>query len=246
MRNSILLSSVAIAALTLAACSNPDSRSADSSATPSETAASSAAASESASMTGAMSDHAHMDHGSMHGSMSGSMEAPSATTTVAAAAAGLSFTEGVVRAMGKDADMTAIFGLLHNESDKDITVVGFTSSIRASMNQIHEVTDGVMQEKTDGLTIPAGGTAQLAPGADHFMLMGVSEPVMAGDTVELTVILSDGTAVELGEVPVRSMGAGAEGYSDLEGGSEAADASDMPGMTGTSDMHHMGATDTAK
>ncbi len=35
--------------------------------------------------------------------------------------------------------MTAIFGSIHNGSDKDITVTGFTSSIEADMYQIHGV-----------------------------------------------------------------------------------------------------------
>lgn len=139
--------------------------------------------------------------------------------------------DGVVRAMAEDAEMTAIFGTIHNDSDKDITVTGFSSSIDAEMNQVHEVVDGVMQEKKGGLKIPAGGTAELKPGGEHFMLMGVKEPVMAGETVKVTLLLEDGSKVEAGEVPVREIGAGDENYGDMSGMDHGSmDHGDMSGM----------------
>ncbi len=144
--------------------------------------------------------------------------------------------DGVVREMAADSDMTAIFGEIHNGSDKDIHVTGFTTSINAKMNQIHEVVDGVMQEDTDGLMIPAGESVTLAPGGQHLMLMGVAEPVMAGEEVDVTLELEDGTTVDLGAQPVRSMNAGEEGYQDLEGG--MAGMSEMPGMADMSEHDH--------
>lgn len=130
----------------------------------------------------------------------------------------ISFEDGVVRAMEDGSDMTAIFGTLHNTTDKDISVVGFTSSIEAKQNQIHEVVDGVMQEKAGGFDIPAGESVELAPGGYHFMLMGVAEPIMAGEHVTMTLELGDGSTVELGDIPVRSIGAGDENYGDMEHG----------------------------
>ena len=144
--------------------------------------------------------------------------------------------DGVVREMAADSDMTAIFGEIHNGSDKDIHVTGFATSINAKMNQIHEVVDGVMQEDTDGLMIPAGESVTLAPGGQHLMLMGVAEPVMAGEEVDVTLELEDGTTVDLGAQPVRSMNAGEEGYQDLEG--DMAGMSEMPGMADMSEHEH--------
>ncbi len=142
-----------------------------------------------------------------------------------------------MRAMEKDSDMTAIFGTLHNNTDKDINVVGFSSSVKAKHYEIHEVVDGVMQEKEGGFDIPAGESIELAPGGFHFMLMGVTEPVMAGETATLTLELADGSSVELGDIPVRTIGAGDEDYGDMDHGSmdhaehmdhsESADMSDM-------------------
>ncbi len=144
-----------------------------------------------------------------------------AETTSAAAEAvdhsGVHMHDGVVRAMEDGADMTAIFGTIHNGTDKDVTVVGFTTSIDAEMNQIHEVVDGVMQEKEGGLEIPAGGSVELAPGGEHLMMMGVKDKVVAGDEIDVSLLLGDGTTAEMGKLPVRTMAAGEEGYEDMGG-----------------------------
>lgn len=164
-------------------------------------------------------------------------DAETSTSASSSAESGVTFEDAVVRAMEKDSDMTAIFGTLHNNTDKDINVLGFSSSVKAKHYEIHEVVDGVMQEKEGGFDIPAGESIELAPGGFHFMLMGVTEPVMAGETATLTLVLADGSTVELGDIPVRTIGAGDEDYGDMDHGSmdhaehmdhsESADMSDM-------------------
>ncbi|KAA8725193.1 copper chaperone PCu(A)C [Corynebacterium phocae] len=130
---------------------------------------------------------------------------------------GLHMHDAVVRAMDETSDMTAIFGEIHNSTDKEVTIVGFKSSVDAKMNQIHEVTDGVMKEKEGGITLAAGEDIDLEPGGYHFMLMGVAKPIMAGETVDLTLELKDGSTIDVKGIPVRTMGAGAEGYEDMHG-----------------------------
>ncbi len=51
--------------------------------------------------------------------------------------------------------------------------------------------------------------------------MGYPEEIPAGDTVALTILLDDGSDIDLGDVPVRSMGAGEENHGadgELHGG----------------------------
>ncbi|KHO28517.1 copper chaperone PCu(A)C [Corynebacterium minutissimum] len=181
------VAALAAASLALTGCSNSEE---DSTAATTEAASSAAATAEqSASAGSSQADDA--DEGAV------------------------SFEDGVVRAMEEGSDMTAIFGTLHNTTDKDISVVGFTSSIEAKQYQIHEVVDGVMQEKDGGFNIPAGEAVKLEPGSYHFMLMGVAEPIMAGEHVTMTLELGDGSTVELGDIPVRSIGAGDENYGDM-------------------------------
>ena len=128
--------------------------------------------------------------------------------------------QGAVRAKAaKDAadgsDMTAIFGTLHNNSDKDITVVGFTTSLGEASYQIHEVVDGVMRQKDGGFDIPAGGTHELAPGGDHFMVMDYEPAIEAGDTIDVTLLLEGGATATVSDVAVRTMLPGDESYGDL-------------------------------
>ena len=127
----------------------------------------------------------------------------------------LEFEDAVVRAMAEDADMTAIFGTLVNESNEDIEIVAFSSSVDAGINEIHETVDGQMREMEEPLIIPAGESVALEPGGAHFMIMNVKEPVMAGDEVTVTVELADGSTEEFDDIPVRTISAGDENYGDL-------------------------------
>lgn len=152
------------------------------------------------------------------------------TATDAAADAPLTLTDGFVRATVEGTPMTAIFGTLTNTTDEEINLTGFTASVDAAAYEIHEVVDGVMREKEGGLTIAAGDTHELAPGQDHMMLMGLDTPVEAGDTVDITLILGDGTEIELDPVPVRTIAAGDESYGE-DGG--------LMGNNGMNGMNNM-------
>ncbi|AZA09141.1 copper chaperone PCu(A)C [Corynebacterium pseudopelargi] len=140
------------------------------------------------------------------------------TSTEAASEAKLTVTDPYVKAMEGDKDMTAIFGVLHNDSDAEITITSFSATIDAEKFEMHEVVDGQMREKEGGFSIPAGQSLVLEPGKEHMMVLGVTEPVKAGDKVELTLELADGSTVNVPDVPVRTIGAGEENYgSDADG-----------------------------
>jgi copper(I)-binding protein len=145
-------------------------------------------------------------------------EASAGATSEAAAEEGVAFANSYVRAMDEGAMMTAIFGELINNTDAEVQVQSFTATIDADSFELHEVVDGQMRMKEGGFTIPAGETLVLQPGHEHMMVMGVKTPVKAGETVDLTITLGDGTTVDVPEVPVRSVGAGDENYGDLESG----------------------------
>lgn len=84
------------------------------------------------------------------------------------------------------------------------------SSDKANMVQIHEsrIESGMMMmaELREGLALPAGETVALAPGGNHLMLMGVAEPLVAGDTVALTLTFETSAPLEVtatvGQPPV--------------------------------------------
>ena len=146
---------------------------------------------------------------------------PDATTSAAeksssAAAEDLTFEDAVVRA-NEDKDMTAIFGTLVNHTDKDIAITGFSTSLNAKVNQIHETVDGKMQEMSSPLVVKAGESHELAPGGDHFMLMEMENHIAPGESLDLKVELEGGEDLDLGEIQTRSMPAGDEDYGDMAG-----------------------------
>jgi periplasmic copper chaperone A len=55
----------------------------------------------------------------------------------------------------------------------------------------------MMREMKDGLPLPARQAVELKPGGDHIMLLAVSEPLRAGDTVPLTLTFASAPPVEL-------------------------------------------------
>jgi copper(I)-binding protein len=142
-----------------------------------------------------------------------------------ASAAGLTLVDPYVRvATGM---MTGVFGTLTNPTDADITVVS-GSSPASGMVELHEVAmvDGAskMRPKAGGFVVPAHGQHVLKPGSDHIMLMHLTGPVTAGQTVTLTLKTSDGATVTATAI-AKDIAAGNESYAASGG------ASMSPGMT---------------
>ena len=175
-----------IALLGLSACSNSE--------TASDTKVDTATSVESTSPSAESSSEAKDEHKHSH--------------------APVTMTDGYVKAKGADKKMTAIFGTLVNESDTPQHVTGFSTNLGDYSYEIHEVVDGKMQQKADGIVIPANGTYVLGPGHDHLMIMGISEEVPAGSNVDLTLNFEDGSHAHIDNLPVRTLGAGEESYGD--------------------------------
>lgn len=95
-----------------------------------------------------------------------------------------------------DTEMSGSFGILTNTSDSEAVLVKAQSQ-DAGMVELHEMTGTSgsmsMQEKEGGLSIPAGESAELAPGGDHIMLMKLKNELKAGDPVDITLTYADGS-----------------------------------------------------
>jgi copper(I)-binding protein len=55
----------------------------------------------------------------------------------------------------------------------------------------------MMREIEGGLPLPAGQAVELKPGGNHIMLLGVEEPLKAGDTVALTLTFASAPQLEI-------------------------------------------------
>jgi periplasmic copper chaperone A len=102
--------------------------------------------------------------------------------------------------------VSAAYMLIENNGDSADKLVGVTTDV-AEMAQIHltTVTDGVaqMREVEGGLEIPADGMAELKPGSYHIMLMGLKQPLLPGDVIQLTLTFESGVEIIV-DVPVRA------------------------------------------
>lgn len=146
--------------------------------------------------------------GSASSTSSGSVASSSASSTVAGpaatdtpASAAVTVTDAWVKAEAKG--MTAMFGVVHNDTGKALTVVSATTDL-ATMVELHEtvMVDGAMQmrPKTGGFAVAAGKTFTLAPGGNHVMLMGLTRAVKAGDQVMVTLKFDDGSSLAVAAI----------------------------------------------
>lgn len=75
-----------------------------------------------------------------------------------------------------------------NSGSQDDRLIAISSEAATSV-ELHQMSmaDGQMQMRavSDGLAIPAGQTVELAPGGYHLMLIGLSQALVAGQTVKL-------------------------------------------------------------
>lgn len=81
------------------------------------------------------------------------------------------------------------FVTIHNTGADDDRLVGATSPLGTVEIHTMDMKDGVMRMRhlPDGLAVPAGGTVMLKPGGDHLMFLGLSEPVVEGMPIPVTL-----------------------------------------------------------
>lgn len=111
--------------------------------------------------------------------------------------------------------------ILNTGSEAD-TLIGIAAPV-AGKGEIHDMTmtDGVMRMRAlpEGIEIPAGGTATLAPGGKHLMFMDLKEPLVSGASLPVTLTFKSGASVEV-TFPIRPIGG------DQKGGGAAKDEHD--------------------
>ncbi len=122
----------------------------------------------------------------------GRMALVAAPSLSADSSTGIEITDAYFRASGKMAKAGAAFMRIVNRSGQADRLVGARSDL-AKMVQTHtHVTgdDGVMKMRhvPEGFEIPAGGERVLARGGDHLMFMGLTRPVIDGQTVTVTLL----------------------------------------------------------
>lgn len=113
-----------------------------------------------------------------------------------AAAGGIAILDPYARA---SAQAGAVFLVVENHAGTDDRLVSVASDVAASV-ELHshkEDANGVMQmlQVEGGIAVPAGGSAALARGGDHIMLMGLTRPLADGDSFTVTLTFESGAVV---------------------------------------------------
>lgn len=122
-----------------------------------------------------------------------------------AGAQGVSVSDAYARATPPSARTGAAFLTLHGGAAEDRLIAA--ESPLAARAEIHAaVADekGVVgMRKIAESTIPAGGRVVFAPGGPHVMLIGLREPLKAGETAPLILRFASGAEVAV-EAPILS------------------------------------------
>jgi len=95
------------------------------------------------------------------------------------------------RAMPPSAPTGAVYFTLNNPGQQQDRLIG-AQTPRAGKTELHtHVHEGdiMRMEQIDSVEIPAGGQAEFKPGGNHVMMFELKEPLVAGDTFPLTLIL---------------------------------------------------------
>jgi len=121
----------------------------------------------------------------------------------------ISVNEAWARATFALAKTGAVYMTIHNDSQSDVSLIkASVAPSTAAMTQIHHTIMKdemmVMQELEEGITIAKGQSISLAPGGLHIMLMGLTGPLKAGESVDLTLYFSDESTL-LTKVPVKDV-----------------------------------------
>ena len=150
--------------------------------------------------------------------------APATTASESA----LTITDVWVRAVPDlaEGDMTGVFMTVENSGPEDVYLTGGTDTtgITETPLEAHEVVSNdagemVMQLAQSGILVPAGGSVQLMPGGYHIMYWNLTSPIKVGDTITMTLDVSDGTTIDISAIAMTLEG-GTEKYVPANGGME--------------------------
>ncbi|MEL7460797.1 MAG: copper chaperone PCu(A)C [Pseudomonadota bacterium] len=125
------------------------------------------------------------------------------------------------RASSPSAKAGAAFMTIMNMSDADDRLVAVSSDVaeRVELHTHLEDANGVMRmiEVEDGFAVPAGGQTMLARGGAHVMFMGLRQPFVNGETIEVTLTFERAgdmiveIPIDLDRTAEHGMGQGAHG-----------------------------------
>jgi len=120
--------------------------------------------------------------------------AASQQTSAQSPATSVEFTDPWIRGSVPGQKNGAAYTTIKNGSAEPVAIVSGTSD-RADRIELHTIIreDGVAKmREVQQIDVPALGLVKLEPGGFHIMFIGLEKPFVAGETVPVTVRLSNG------------------------------------------------------
>lgn len=97
------------------------------------------------------------------------------------------------RAMPPSAPTGAVYFTLHNPGNQQDRLIGVETP-RAEKAEMHtHMHEGeiMRMQQIDSVDVPAGGQVEFKPGGNHVMLFKLSQPLVAGEQLPLTLIFEN-------------------------------------------------------
>lgn len=109
---------------------------------------------------------------------------------------------------------SAIFMMLKNNSAKEVSLIRAQSSVAEAVElHTHMMDQGVMKmRQVSEIRIPGNGMAQLRPGGNHIMLIGLKKNLFEGQKVTVKLHFSNGSMAVV-EMPIKKVMAGMKQHS---------------------------------
>lgn len=129
------------------------------------------------------------------------------TTAVTASLGHLTIAEAFARAAAVTGGASAAYMTITTEGDADRLIAASSPAAMRVELHTHEVdASGVARmRQVPAIPVQADTPAVLAPGGLHVMLMGLTAPLVAGDSIELTLTFEAAGSVTV-TVPVHAAG----------------------------------------
>jgi copper(I)-binding protein len=109
------------------------------------------------------------------------------------------------RSSGPTAKAGAAFMVIENTGDEDDRLIAVSSdkAMRVELHTHKEMGDGIMRmmQVEEGFPVLAGARHGLVRGGDHVMFMGLTSPMVQGETVTVTLTFEKAGDIEV-EIPV--------------------------------------------
>jgi copper(I)-binding protein len=112
--------------------------------------------------------------------------------------AGVTVEDAWARTSSMNAESGAVYALLTSNTDDAVVSasVDIEVAIAAEVLETTIAEDGSLTtQKSMSVALPAGQTVSFEPGGHHIILMGLVEPLAAGDIITVTLALESGSIV---------------------------------------------------